>query len=42
MAGRKVNSACMLLGQVFGKAGLFLSLMVYAGLLDDGLFANCF
>ncbi len=40
MAGRKANSAYMLLGQVFGKAGLFVSLMIYSRLLDDGSFGE--
>jgi len=40
MAGRKVNSAYMLLGQIFGKAGLFLSLMVYSRILNDGPFGE--
>ena len=40
MAGRKANSVYMLLGQVFGKAGLFLSLMIYSRLLEDGSFGE--
>ena len=40
MAGRKANSAYMLLGQIFGKAGLFVSLMIYSRLLSDGAFGE--
>ncbi len=40
MAGRKANSVYMLLGQVFGKAGLFASLMIYSRLLSDGSFGE--
>ena len=40
MAGRKANSAYMLLGQVFGKAGFFVSLMIYSRLLNDGSFGE--
>ncbi|MCK5841960.1 MAG: oligosaccharide flippase family protein [Candidatus Sabulitectum sp.] len=40
MAGRRANSAYMLLGQIFGKAGLFVSLMIYSRLLSDGAFGE--
>ncbi|MEA3266555.1 MAG: oligosaccharide flippase family protein [Candidatus Fermentibacteria bacterium] len=40
MAGRRANSAYMLLGQIFGKAGLFVSLMIYARIFDDGSFGE--
>ncbi|MCD4706958.1 MAG: polysaccharide biosynthesis C-terminal domain-containing protein [Candidatus Sabulitectum sp.] len=40
MAGRKANSAYMLMGQIFGKAGLFVSLMIYSRILDDGSFGK--
>lgn len=40
MAGRRANSVYMLLGQIFGKAGLFASLMIYSRLLSDGSFGE--
>ncbi len=40
MAGRKANSAYMLFGQIFGKAGLFVSLMIYSRILQDGPFGE--
>ncbi len=40
MAGRKANSIYMLAGQVFGKAGLFVSLMIYSRILEDGAFGE--
>ncbi|MCK5132602.1 MAG: polysaccharide biosynthesis protein [Candidatus Sabulitectum sp.] len=40
MAGRKANSVYMLMGQVFSKAGLFVSLMIYSRLLDDSSFGK--
>ncbi len=40
MAGRRANSAYMLAGQLFGKAGLFVSLMIYSRLLGDGSFGE--
>ncbi len=40
MASRKANSAYMLVGQIVGKAGLFLSLMIYSRILDDGPFGE--
>ncbi len=40
MAGRKANSVYMLMGQIFGKAGLFVSLMIYSRILDDGSFGE--
>ena len=40
MAGRRANSAYMLIGQIFGKAGLFVSLMIYSRILSDGAFGE--
>lgn len=40
MAGRRANSIYMLAGQVFGKAGLFVSLMIYSRILEDGAFGE--
>ncbi len=40
MAGRRANSAYMLSGQIFGKAGLFISLMIYSRILGDDPFGE--
>ncbi|MFO8184510.1 MAG: oligosaccharide flippase family protein [Candidatus Aegiribacteria sp.] len=40
MAGRRANSAYMLLGQIVGKAGLFASLMIYSRIFTDGEFGE--
>lgn len=40
MAGRRANSAYMLLGQIVGKAGLFGSLMIYSRMYSDGEFGE--
>ncbi len=40
MAGRRANSAYMLLGQIVGKAGLFGSLMIFSRILEDGAFGE--
>jgi len=40
MAGRRANSFYMLAGQVVGKAGLFISLMIFSRMLDDGSFGE--
>ena len=40
MAGRKANSVYMLVGQIVGKAGFFVSLMIYSRILDDVLFGE--
>ena len=40
MAGRKANSAYMLIGQVFSKAGLLVSMMIFSRILEDGAFGE--
>lgn len=40
MAGRRANSVYMLAGQLFGKVGLFVSLMIYSRILDGGSFGE--
>jgi O-antigen/teichoic acid export membrane protein len=40
MAGRRANSVYMLMGQIFGKAGLFISLMIYSRILGDDPFGE--
>jgi len=40
MAGRRANSVYMLSGQIFGKAGLFISLMIYSRILGDDPFGE--
>ncbi|PIE51092.1 hypothetical protein CSA37_01580 [Candidatus Fermentibacteria bacterium] len=40
MAGRRANSIYMLAGQILGKAGLFISLMIYSRILDDRSFGE--
>lgn len=40
MAGRKANSFYMLAGQIIGKAGLFVSLMIYSRTFSDAEFGE--
>ncbi len=40
MAGRRANSFYMLAGQVIGKAGLFVSLMIYSRIFSDAEFGE--
>lgn len=40
MAGNRANSAFMLSGQILGKAGLFVSMMIYSRILEDGAFGE--